>query len=919
MVSLSAAPPEFVSRADFNSAIAGIRDDFAKSITALTSSLSNSNQSSSNIISSQLQSIYKMIADTNRINNLSSVTISSPTITGSPSIENYVSTSGGSVTGDFSSGGNLTVSGTGTSTFAGGATFATSAGNVGIGTTTPNQQLEITQNFRMPNTTYAAKYGIIYKGADTFIHDFNYGNNGTVTTLGGNIFVGVGAGNLTMGSTATTIWDASYNIGVGYQALSSNTIGYQNSALGLYALQSNTTGHTNSALGAYALYSNTTGNTNSALGAHALFSNTTGHENSALGKQALFYNTTGYWNSALGVQALNFNTTGYYNSAVGAYALYRNTTGYNNSALGYYALYNLKPTSGAITAFADYSGTVPGTVKATSAGHGLTGTSVKQISGTVNYNGSKSITVIDADNFYFTATWAGTETGWWAVDTEGRYNVAIGANAGRSIVTGDSNTFLGNDAGYNASQLTSASNSMALGYGAYTTASNQVVIGNTSIAQTLLRGSVGIGTTTPYAKLSVTGTAIASTTLAIRPVASQTANILDVYNTSGTLTDVITSANRWGLGSTSPVAKLSVNLPSTGMGMYLAGYANGSGSLFSISTSTLTATSTAFIIDSNGKVGIGTSTPWQTLSVQGAMAFAGLTSTGGTQTLCLDANNQVVTNQGACTASSILVKHDIAELTVSGLDIINALKPSVFTYNNEDHQRYGFIAQDLAGVDKHFINYFDQNGNPITIDTTAILAAAVKAIQELAIKVENLIVNGSANLKEIVIDLVTAKKVQTKELCIDDVCVTRDQFKAVFGGGASQTSGSGKSDLSNNDTSSSSPKSDLGNPTITLLGNNPAEVIIGSTYIDLGAAAVDGSGASLMPDMVSNNVDTSKAGEYQVVWSAHDSAMNYATTTRTVVVTNNSQPTTNNEQATTTNNEEATPPDVNQATSTPSI
>ena len=66
-------------------------------------------------------------------------------------------------------------------------------------------------------------------------------------------------------------------------------------------------------------------------------------------------------------------------------------------------------------------------------------------------------------------------------NTTGNYNSAQGVQAGRSIIDGNSNTFVGYAAGYHASQLTSASNSMALGNGAYTTASNQVVIGNTAI------------------------------------------------------------------------------------------------------------------------------------------------------------------------------------------------------------------------------------------------------------------------------------------------------------------------------------------------------------------------------------------------------------------------------------------------------
>lgn len=68
----------------------------------------------------------------------------------------------------------------------------------------------------------------------------------------------------------------------------------------------------------------------------------------------------------------------------------------------------------------------------------------------------------------------------------------------------------------------------------------------------------GIGTTSPYAVLSVSSSAIATTTLAIRPVASQTANILDLFSTTGVLDSVITAAGKWAIGTTTSTSKLSV-------------------------------------------------------------------------------------------------------------------------------------------------------------------------------------------------------------------------------------------------------------------------------------------------------------------------------------------------------------------------
>jgi len=203
------------------------------------------------------------------------------------------------------------------------------SGNVGIGTTNPAQQLEITKNFRIPSTSGTTPYGIIYKGTTPFIHDFNYGNNGTVTTAGYNTFVGLGAGNLTMGSTATQTYHSSYNTAVGYGALSSNTTGNYNTANGYRSLYYNTTGFNNTANGMYSLYYNTTGYSNTANGFLSLYSNTTGYFNTANGYLSLYSNTTGYNNTALGLNSGRYIADGATGRTTGNSGLY---LGYNSKA-----------------------------------------------------------------------------------------------------------------------------------------------------------------------------------------------------------------------------------------------------------------------------------------------------------------------------------------------------------------------------------------------------------------------------------------------------------------------------------------------------------------------------------------------------------------------------------------------------------
>ncbi len=214
-------------------------------------------------------------------------------------------------------------------------------------------------------------------------------------------------------------------------------------------------------------------NYNVFIGNNAGYSNTTGSSNTALGNSALYSNTTGYNNTALGRSALNSNTTGSFNTALGPYTLYYNTTGYSNTALGTSALYS-NTTGYSNTALGDYA-------------------------------------------LYS--------------NTEGYFNSALGYFAGRYIsggstsnVTSTNSLYLGSDTRALASGDT---NEIVIGYQATGVGSNSVVLGNDSITKTILKGNVGIGTTTPSEKLEVSGNiklSGASPTYKITNVATPTAS-----------------------------------------------------------------------------------------------------------------------------------------------------------------------------------------------------------------------------------------------------------------------------------------------------------------------------------------------------------------------------------------------------------
>ncbi|MDP3149393.1 MAG: tail fiber domain-containing protein [Ignavibacteria bacterium] len=186
--------------------------------------------------------------------------------------------------------------------------------------------LTLNKNMSLPSTT-SSTLGIIFKGNDRFLHDFKASG-----TDGYNTFVGINAGNFTMGGSNS--FEASYNTAVGHSSLSSITTGNSNSAFGWFALSYNTTGFYNSAFGMASLQSNTTGIQNSAFGLNTLRANTEGGSNCAFGGFSLRANTTGSQNSAFGSTSLNDNTTGSDNSAFGVTSLYRNTNGYQNTAIG---------------------------------------------------------------------------------------------------------------------------------------------------------------------------------------------------------------------------------------------------------------------------------------------------------------------------------------------------------------------------------------------------------------------------------------------------------------------------------------------------------------------------------------------------------------------------------------------------------
>lgn len=110
-------------------------------------------------------------------------------------------------------------------------------------------------------------------------------------------------------------------------------------------------------------------------------------------------------------------------------------------------------------------------------------------------------------------------------------------------------------------------------------------------------------------------------------------------------------------------------------------------------------------------------------------------------------------------------------------------------------------------------------------------------------------------------------------------------------------------------------------PVITIVGNNPAELMVGETYNDLGATVTDNVNTNLGIETTGAQIDTAVAGEYTVEYSATDQAGNTARALRTVIVSDpNAQvaaTSTPSEVSTDTSTSTPVQPDESVETTTP--
>lgn len=217
-----------------------------------------------------------------------------------------------------------------------------------------------------------------------------------------------------------------------------------------------------------------TGSFNTFLGSRAGASVNSGIQNTFIGAQTGL-NSSGQANTFLGFQSGRENTTGNFNTFIGVLAGVSNTTGNSNFIMG----------------------TNAGRNNTTGTGNFFLGDN----SGGGNTTGSF--------NVYLGAN-AGDAPG-----VNGQNNLAIGFESGRNNQGGFNNSFIGFRADAGAQNLVNAT---AIGNNAVVSSSNSIVLGKDA--------NVGIGTSTPQAKLEIaTGTAGVSGLRLSNLTASSTATV----------------------------------------------------------------------------------------------------------------------------------------------------------------------------------------------------------------------------------------------------------------------------------------------------------------------------------------------------------------------------------------------------------
>ena len=312
--------------------------------------------------------------------------------------------------------------------------------------------------------------------------------------------------------------------------------------------------------------------------------------------------------------------------------------------------------------------------------------------------------------------------------TTGTNHTFLGANTGNLFFNGNNNTLLG----ANTTVTTGMSNATAIGANASVTQSNSLVLGNNA--------NVGIGTTAPISQLhlnanaasfAVTLTNFANTAgrrgyrLAFDNDRFTFQRADDAGNFADNQVAIEQATGNVGIGTTAPAFRLHVEEPGN-LGLRVGTSTTGGkvasfGPFGEFQIDAPNIPGGRFVVKETGKVGIGTTLPDQTLTVNGNASK----SSGGT-TWAVFSDERLKTIKGWFTP---------------GLSTVLQLQPILYEYKadnalglNSNGEAVGFSAQAVEkvlpeAVSRSSSGYLQLNSDPI-------LWAMLNAIKEQQAQIE---------------------------------------------------------------------------------------------------------------------------------------------------------------------------------------